>query len=308
MKMKAGILVKKLSAKDNTIFEMSKNHKPVLYVDSGETIEVETMDALSNQILVEEDTIVAIDWNQINPATGPIFVNQAEKGDTLKVTIEKINIDSQGVLLTGPNLGMLGDEFNEMTKKIVQIQDGQVVFNDRLSFPLTKMIGVIGVAPEHSDIPCGTPESHGGNMDTTIIKEGSVLYLPVFVDGALLALGDFHGAMGDGEICGTGVEIAGSAVLKIEVVKGQAIEHPRVKYEEGLSFIVSKETLDEAVKEATKQAVHFLERNTDLSLEEAAMLMSAVGQAQISQVVDPLMTARFLIPQFVLDAYQIKVF
>ncbi|MDW0117490.1 acetamidase/formamidase family protein [Sporosarcina thermotolerans] len=300
--------MKKLSAKNNTIFAFSKNNKPALFIDSGETIEVETLDALSNQIRGEEDMISGIDWNHINPATGPIYVNEARKGDTLKVTIEKINIDDQGVLLAGPDLGMLGDEFTEMTKKIVQIKDDQVVFNDKLSFPITKMIGVIGVAPEHVDIPCGTPESHGGNMDTTVIKEGSVLYLPVFVDGALLALGDFHGAMGDGEISGTGVEIAGSAVLKVEVVKEQTIEHPIVKYAEGLSFIVSKEILDEAVKESTKQAVHFLERHTDLSLEEAAMLMSAVGQAQISQVVDPLMTARFLIPQFVLDAYHIKVF
>lgn len=299
--------MKKLAAEGNTIFAFSKHNKPVLFVDSGETIEVETVDALSNQIQTESDTIEAIDWEQVNPATGPIYVNEAKKGDVLKVTIEKININDQGVLLTGPNLSLVG-EFDEMTKRIVQIREEQVIFNNKVSFPIQKMIGVIGVAPEQRDISCGTPDSHGGNMDTTIIKEGSVLYLPVFVDGALFALGDFHAAMGDGEISGTGVEIAGSAVLKLEVVKGRAIEHPVVKYGEGLAFIASKDTLDDAVKEATKQAVHFLRDQTDLSLEDATMLMSAVGQAQISQVVDPLMTARFLIPQFVLDAYEIKVF
>ena len=112
--------------------------------------------------------------------------------------------------------------------------------------------------------------------------------------------------MGDGEICGTGVEIAGSAVLKVEVIKDNVIEHPIVKYDEGLSFIVSKETLDESVKEATKQAAHYLAKNTEL--DEAAMLLSAVGQAQISQVVDPLMTTRFLIPQFVLDTYDLNFY
>lgn len=203
---------------------------------------------------------------------------------------------------------MLGDELTEITKKIVQIKDDEVIFNNKLSFPITKMIGVIGVAPEHDEIPCGTPDSHGGNMDTTIIKEESVVYFPVRTDGALLCLGDFHGAMGDGEICGTGVEIAGSAVLKVEVIKDNAIEHPIVKYDEGLSFIVSKETLDESVKEATKQAVHYLAKNTELELDEAAMLLSAVGQAQISQVVDPLMTTRFLIPQFVLDMYDLNFY
>jgi len=300
--------MKKLAAEGNTIFAFSKNNQPAMFVDHGETIEIETIDALSNQIQTENDTIEAIDWEQINPATGPIYVNQAVKGDILKVTIEKLNINDQGVLLAGPNLGVLGDEFEQMTKRIVQIREEQVVFNDKITFPIQKMIGVIGVAPEQRDIPCGTPDSHGGNMDTTVIKEGSVLYLPVFVDGALFALGDFHGAMGDGEISGTGVEIAGSAILKFEVIKGQTIEHPVVKYGEGLSFIASKETLDEALKVATKQAVHFLKNNTDLSLEDATMLMSAVGQAQISQVVDPLMTARFLIPQFVLDAYNIHGF
>ncbi|MFC4411408.1 acetamidase/formamidase family protein [Chungangia koreensis] len=299
--------MKKLAAEGNTIFAFSKNNKPAKFVDSGETIEVETIDALSNQIQTEDDTIEAIDWERVNPATGPIYVNQAKKGDILKVTIEKININDQGVLLAGPNLSLIG-EFDQMTKRIVQIREEQVIFNEKITFPIQKMIGVIGVAPEHRDISCGTPDSHGGNMDTTIIKEGSELYLPVFVDGALFALGDFHAAMGDGEISGTGVEIAGSAILKLEVVKGESIEHPIVKYEEGLSFIASKETLDEAVKVATKQAVHFLKNNTDLSLEDATMLMSAVGQAQVSQVVDPLMTARFLIPQFVLDAYQITAF
>ncbi|WP_052327274.1 acetamidase/formamidase family protein [Nosocomiicoccus massiliensis] len=300
-------MMKKLSA-DNTVFSFSKDHEPVMFIDSGETIEVETVDGLSNQIRKESDMIDSLDWDKVNPATGPIFVNGAEKGDTLKVTIEKINIDTQGVLLTGPEIGMLGDKLTEMTKKIVQIKDDKVIFNEKLSFPITKMIGVIGVAPEQDEIPCGTPDSHGGNMDTTIIKEESVVYFPVRTDGALLCLGDFHGAMGDGEICGTGVEIAGSAVLKVEVIKDNVIEHPIVKYDEGLSFIVSKETLDESVKEATKQAVHYLTKNTDLELDEAAMLLSAVGQAQISQVVDPLMTTRFLIPQFVLDTYDLNFY
>lgn len=300
--------MKKLLAENNTVFTFSKHHHPVMCIDSGDTIEVETVDGLSNQIRKETDMIDSLDWNRVNPATGPIFVNSAEKGDTLKVTIEKINIDTQGVLLTGPDIGMLGDELTEMSKKIVQIKDEKIIFNDKLSFPITKMIGVIGVAPEHVEIPCGTPDSHGGNMDTTIIKEESVIYFPVRTEGALLSLGDFHAAMGDGEICGTGVEIAGSAVLKVEVIKDNAIEHPIVKYDEGLSFIVSKETLDESVKEATKQAVHYLANNTELELDEAAMLLSAVGQAQISQVVDPLMTTRFLIPQFVLDTYDLNFY
>ena len=71
------------------------------------------------------------------------------------------------------------------------------------------MIGVIGTAPAEGTISCGTPDAHGGNMDTKIITEGTTLLLPVNVPGALLAMGDLHAGMGDGEVGISGLEIKG---------------------------------------------------------------------------------------------------
>lgn len=304
---KGDVHMRELHCSSNIIYSFHQENEPKMTVNSGETIVIETYDCFENQIQSPTDTIDALDWERINPATGPIYINEAETGDILKVTIHKIEVGERGVLVTGPNVGMLGDELTEMALKMVDIRENQVIFNDELAFPLTKMIGVIGVAPEGKPVPCGTPDRHGGNMDTCLIKEGATLYLPVFVKGALFALGDFHAAMGDGEIGGSGVEVAGKATVTLEVIKGSTIEHPMLENEEHLAFIVSAATMDEAIQLATKKAVHFLVRNSTLTLAESTMLLSAVGQAQISQVVDPLLTARFLIPKSILQSLQINI-
>lgn len=298
----------KLACTNNAIYAFSKDNEPILTVDSGATVEIETYDCFENQIQSSDTQMDALDWNRINPATGPIYVNSAMPGDVLKVTIDRLEIGSQGVLATGKGLGMLGDELDEMSLKVLPIENNEVIFDNQLRIPLNPMIGVIGVAPEGEPISCGTPHQHGGNMDTKLIKEGATIYFPVFTEGALFALGDFHAAMGDGEIGGSGVEVPGKATVTLEVIKEQSIEHPIIENENGLAFIVSAETLDEAVQLSTKQAVHFLARRASLSLADATVLMSAAGQAEISQVVDPLMTARFIIPQYILDAYNIKLF
>lgn len=299
-------IMKTLTRTSNIIYSFSKEHEPVLTVESGETVEIETFDCFEDQIQSNEQKLEAIDWNRINPATGPIYVNGAEKGDTLKVTIEKIEIGNQGVIATGENLGMLGDELKGMTMKVVQVEDNHVIFNEDIKIPLNPMIGVIGVAPEGEAIPTGTPGSHGGNMDTKLICEGATIYFPVFTEGALFGLGDFHAAMGDGEIGGSGVEVPGKATVKIEVIKNKTIEHPVIENENGLAFLVSSETVDEAIQLATKQAVHFLSNHTNLSVEDATLLLSAAGQVEISQVVDPLLTARFIIPKYILEEYDLN--
>lgn len=294
--------------RNKIIYEFSKGNEPAKFIDSGTTIEVETYDCFENQLKTKADKISSLDWNRINPATGPIFVNGAEPGDILKVKINRIWIAEQGVIATGPNLGVMGHQIDEFASKIIPIENNVAKFNDKVDIPLNPMIGVIGVAPEGDAISCGTPGSHGGNMDTKIIAEGATLYFPVFVKGALLALGDFHAAMGDGEVGGAGIEVPGRASLTIDVIKDTSINHPIVTNDDGISFVVSAPTIDEAIEIAAQEAIKFLLPFTNMSLEELTMLMSAVGQTKISQIVDPLMTARFLVPQFILDAYEIKGF
>lgn len=299
--------MKTLSCKSNVIYDFSKNHLPTLTVDSGETIEIETYDCFENQVTSNETHLDKIDWAKINPATGPIFVNNAQKGDTLKVTIKEIEIGNQGVIATGAGIGVLGDELKKMTMKVVPIENNYAVFNDQLKIPLNPMIGVMGVAPEGEAISCGTPDSHGGNMDTKLVKEGATIYFPVFTEGALFALGDFHGAMGDGEIGGSGLEVPGKATVKLEVIKNNTIKHPVILNEDGLAFLISDKTLDEAITKATKRAVNFLVERTNLTIEDATLLLSIAGQAEISQLVNPLLTARFIIPKYILDNFNIKL-
>ena len=141
------------------------------------------------------------------------------------------------------------------------------------------MIGVIGVAPAGAPVPCGSPGAHGGNMDTSLIGEGAVVYLPVAAPGALLAAGDLHAAMGDGEICGTGVEVAGSVTLRVDVRRDLELVNPVVETAEVVATIASAETLDEAADLATRDMADLLMRGSASPSRDATMLMSAAGAA-----------------------------
>ncbi|MFJ5714040.1 acetamidase/formamidase family protein [Neobacillus sp. NPDC093127] len=294
--------------KEQYFYAFSKENKVGLRVPSGSQVVIETFDCFQNQIQSAETAFNAIDWNQINPATGAIFVEGAEPGDILKVKIDKMELGDVGVLATGPGLGVMGHRIEAFEVKMVPIVDGKAVFNERLQLPLNPMIGVIGVAPDGDPVSCGTPGAHGGNMDTTLITTGATLYFPVFQQGALFGLGDLHAAMGDGEIGVSGVEIPGKVSVTLEVIKGKSIPFPFLENEEGAAVLVSKPTLDEAAKAAVEIFVDTLLPHTDLTLPELTMLFSAAGQVQVSQIVDPLLTARFFVPKAILDAYDVKLF
>lgn len=293
-------------SKESYVYAMSADNKPALRVKSGTTIEVETYDCFLNQIDSEGTSYNSINWDQINPATGPIYIEEAKPGDILKVEIKKIELADEGTMVTGPELGVMGCEITDFSIKKLPVRDGNVFFNEKVQFPITPMIGVIGVAPEEGRINCGTPGDHGGNMDTTMITENATLYFPVFHDGALLSLGDVHAAMGDGEVSVSGVEIPAKVTIHVSVIKGESISTPVVENDEGFAFIVSKLTLDEAAEVATKEMVHYLMNRTGMELYEVTMLLSAVGHVQVSQIVDPLKTARMYVPKSVLENYWIE--
>ncbi|WP_456277484.1 acetamidase/formamidase family protein [Bacillus sp. AK128] len=295
-------------SKEKFIYAFSKEHSPALTVAPKSTVVIDTYDCFQDQIKSNTTAIQSIDWDQINPATGPIYVEGAKPGDILKVTIDGIELGKQGVMAVGPNLGVMGHRIEQFEAKIIPIEDEMAVFNDKVKIPLNPMIGVIGVAPENEPVSCGTPGAHGGNMDTKLVTTGATLYFPVFQEGALFGLGDLHAAMGDGEIGVSGIEIPAKVTVTLDVIKGQNIRFPFLQNEEGLAALVSAETLDEAAKLAVEEMIDLLLPHTDLTLNHLTMLMSAVGQSQISQIVDPLLTARFVVPQWFLDTYQISAF
>jgi amidase len=292
--------MKTISRDVGIIYEFNETNQPIATVASGSMVRIETYDCFKNQIDSEDMELTNLDWDQINPATGPIFVEDAKPGDVLKVKIHSIEIDSQGVMLVGPNLGVMGHQIEKMSVKILPIENEKVLFND-LQLPINKMIGVIGVAPFGQGVNCGTPGAHGGNMDNKMVTEGATLYFPVAVEGALFGLGDFHAAMGDGEVSVSGVEVAGAAIVTLEVMKGQHLEQPMLENDESFTQIASAMTLDEASKIATQLLINRLVERTDMNVSEVTMLMSAVGQLEICQVVDPLVTVRFVVPKWLLS-------
>lgn len=295
-------------SKEQFFYAFSKENTTALRVPSGSQVVIETYDCFQNQIQTNDAEFNSIDWNQINPATGSVFVEGALPGDILKVRIDKIELEKQGVMATGPGLGVMGHRVDEFQVKIIPIENEKAIFNQKLQLPLNPMIGVIGVAPEADPVSCGTPGAHGGNMDTKTITTGATLYFPIFHEGALFGLGDLHAAMGDGEIGVSGIEIPGKVTVTLDVIKGKSIPFPFIENEQGTAVIVSKQTLDEAAKEAVEIFIDTLQPHTDLTIGELTMLMSAVGQVEVSQIVDPLLTARFFVPKYVLDAYEIRLF
>jgi len=289
---------------DTKIHKMSRDNAPVAYAKSGDTVRFETLDCFGCQIQNESQLLGKLDWSNINPATGPLFIEDAQPGDVLKVEILNIELDDHGVMVDGPGNGVTGRAVTEETTKILPVADGLVHFNDKLSFPVDPMIGVIGTAPAGEGIDTGTPGAHGGNMDCTRIGTGATLYLPVNTPGALLAMGDLHARMGDGEVEVCGVEIAGAVTVKVTVVKNCGLPTPFLVNSEIAAAIYSAETLDDASIGATMAMHGFLMKELGMNAHEAGMLLSVAGDLRICQIVDPEKTCRMEIPVSILKAYR----
>ena len=242
-----------------------------------------------------------LDWSRINPATGPVYIKGAEPGDTLKVEILKIELAPQAATVEAPGEGITGVAATEECTKILPIVDNCAVFNEKLSLPVCAMIGVIGTAPVEESIATGTPSFHGGNMDCKRIGEGATLYLPVNVPGALLAMGDLHAVMGDGEVCVCGAEIAGEVTVRVSVIHGQPLPLPFLVTQEHAMAIYSAEGLDASAEGATLRMREFLINQVDMLPHEAGMLLSLTGDLRICQAVDPNKTCRMEVPVKVLD-------
>ena len=288
---------------DTKIHKMSKDNAPVATAKSGDTIRFETLDCFGCQLSSEEQHLGGLDWNNINPATGPLFVEGAEPGDVLKVEILSIELDDHGVMVDGPGEGVTGAAVTEESTKILPVKDGMVTFNEKLSFPICPMIGVIGTAPAGEAVDTGTPGAHGGNMDCTRIGEGATLYLPVNVEGALLAMGDLHALMGDGEVEVCGVEIAGAVTVRVTVLKNCALPTPFLVNKEVAMAIFSAESLDDAAVGATMSMHSFLMKELHMNEHEAGMLLSVVGNLRICQIVDPEKTCRMELPLSIMETY-----
>ncbi|MDN7246407.1 acetamidase/formamidase family protein [Planococcus shenhongbingii] len=279
-----------------TITSFSKQHKPAYFAELNEVVEIETLDCYAGQVKTAETLRADIDRSQLNPATGPVYINGIQAGDTLCVEVMAIETGDFGIMMAAPGLGPLGKSITDSTTKILPISDGRIQFNENLQLPVKAMIGVAGVAPEEDAISTAVPGTHGGNLDTKDIKAGNKLYLPVFVDGALAAFGDLHAAMGDGELSGTGVETSGVIRLGFTKVPIQ-LGNPMVEDREFLYFIASAESYEDAIQTALFQTAAQLASWLELPFDDSYRLMSAVCDLKFSQIVNKLVTVRVAVPK-----------
>lgn len=284
------------------IYAFAPHMESIGSVLPGERFSVMTHDCFHEQIFSEDQTLSEIDYDRLNPATGPIMVSGAKPGDLLKLTIHDIQVADRGIAMVVPGEGVLGDLVGKGIIKVLPIENNRCRFND-FEFPIEPMIGVIGTAPSAASGTWGTasPWMHGGNMDTKDLTAGSILYLPVQTEGALLALGDCHAAMGDGELCFTGLEVQAQVELTAELITGASRKWPMLETPDAFMVIASGDTVDEALREATEQAVDLLKNSLELSFEEAYLLASLYVDLKISQIVDPKKTVRASIPKSVLS-------
>jgi len=281
------------------VYAFSPRMEPAVRVAPGDRLVFETQDALGGQIRTQEDLLMELDFERVNPATGPVFVEGAEAGDTLVVRVLSIEVAGSGAIVTGPGLGVLGGEIERPRTRILSVHEAEVRF-DELRLPTRPMIGVIGVAPDAGSYPTGTAHRHGGNMDTKEIGVGSAVRLPINQPGALLALGDVHALMGDGEVCVSACEVAARVTVELDLVRGRLAEWPIVELEDSIYVLVSLPTIEAALEEATRQAVSLLAASRGCSLEDAYMLASLTVDLGVSQLVDPNKTAKARIPKRVL--------
>ena len=293
--------------------EFAPHHPPAYRITPGERVQVETLCSASGSIRVaatatsNDDLRAKVGWVRGMPMTGPIFVEEAAPGDALAVLIEAIDVADTGWTDVMIGQGAVGDLISEAEVRIFQIVDGEIDFGFGVRLPLRPMIGAIGTSPRDRSRDAGIPDAHGGNLDCTLVKPGSTLYLPVNVAGALLGLGDLHATMGDGEVGNAGLEVGGSVTLQCAVVKDHRLPLPMVDTGALVATIASAPTLEHASREAVQAMVRWIVRSTDLSINDAAMLVSFTGDLRISQVVNNVMTCRMEMPKDVLAAIGIRL-
>lgn len=282
---------------------LSRDAEPAARCQSGETVVFETRDCYDDAVTSSERPMGDRDHTIENPATGPLFIEGAVPGDVLKVEILSISLRSWGVMRSSTSFGVFHEDFRERSARIFELKDGKVKFDEKLTLDLEPMIGVIGTAPEGAGITTDTPDYHGGNMDCRKIGAGTVLYLPVLVEGALLSMGDLHALMGDGEVFICGLETGGEVAVKVTALKNCSIPTPFLHHKGDVMAIRSEENLDMAGENAAKRMNRFVQEATGLDKFHSGMLMSLLSNMAVCQVVDPKKTVRVEFPLAVLEKY-----
>ncbi|MDZ7799663.1 MAG: acetamidase/formamidase family protein [Trueperaceae bacterium] len=282
-------------------------HPPALSVAPGDTIRTHTVDAAG----------VDADGSRVaargNPLTGPIRVEGAEPGDHLAVHLNAVTPNrTHGFGRASLAPGVLDPDFlaevgaeaaHDGAAWQVDAGAGTVTLThpsspiEGLVLPLAPMLGCIGVAPAGGQaISTATSGPHGGNMDYRRLGGGVTVYLPVFVPGASLFVGDAHALQGDGEMSGTGVEISADVHLTVDLVEGVPIGWPRGEDDTHRFTLGNARPLDQATQHATTEMVRWLMRDHGWDAATAGLFLSQCVRYELGNMFDPAYTVACKVP------------
>ena len=283
-------------------YEWNNAIAPRLVVDPGDTIVVDTRDAGDGYYTptsTSRDT-AARGPMKGHPLSGPIAVRGALPGDVLVVEIVAMEPAPFGWTHIRPGRGLLPEaEFPEAFLQIWNLEDRAVArmrarSGARVAVPLAPFPGVLGTALDepggHSTMP---PRKNGGNMDIKQLTAGATVYLPVWVDGGLLSVGDGHGAQGDGEVCISAVEMSARVTLRVGLRQGRPLHEPQLRTSgshpsRGAEFATTAHGPDLflSAQQAVRYLVDHLVAERGLTREEAYVVASVAADLRISEIVD----------------------
>jgi amidase len=277
--------------------------EPVARVRPGDRVIVYTDDSFESRIKSESDlpskALAGVKF--FNPQTGPIFVEGAEPDDTLSVYIESIEptrdfavscfINGLGGLTSTKFTRTLQDPIPEKTWiwPLEAGTDGRYLMHKqiRVRVPWDPFMGCLGVAPALEVISSAIPGPFGGNMDVPDVRPLNTIHLPVYNEGALFYVGDCHANQGQGEVCGVALEIPCKVTLVFDVIKGKAIEWPRIISKEAIMVVGSTRPMEDAARIAYTELALWMEEEFGFTRWEAYELLTQVGGLYVGNMVDP---------------------
>lgn len=283
---------------DAYVYTLCARHPPVAKVECGESVVVDTIDAFGGVLRSSADLYSekCPGPPRANPQTGPIYIEGAEPGDTLVVSIDDIQpTESFAITALIPEFGGLTGTTQTATldaplperTRLLPIDGDCLQFSEQISLPLEPFIGTLGVAPDLEAISSLVPGYWGGNMDCIETRAGSQVWLPVHNDGALFFVGDAHARQGDGEVTGVAAEMSARITLKFHLLKGRSIRWPRIETSEYLMAVGSARPLEDAARIAWKELIGWLVEDYAFDSLEAYELLGLAGQMRLGNMVDP---------------------